>query len=91
MVNNNNPLCVPEARQKGNTMADSKNLTMTFGLDNGDDYDINVANAKSDLTKTTVNAVMQQLIDNNAVLKDGHSLASIKECYVTTTSKQILE
>lgn len=72
-------------------MADTRNLTMTFGLDNGDDYDINVANAKADLTKTKTDEVMQKLIDQNAVLKDGHSLASIKEAYITTTTKTVLE
>lgn len=72
-------------------MADTRNLTMTFGLDNGDDYDINVPNAKADLNKTTVDAVMQGLIDKNAILKDGNSLASIKESYITTTTKTILE
>lgn len=72
-------------------MADTRTLTMTFGLNNGDDYDINVPNAKADLTKTTVDAVMQNLIDKNAILKDGNSLASIKEAYVTTTTKTVLE
>lgn len=72
-------------------MADTRNLTMTFQLNNGDDYDINVANAKADLTKTTVDAVMQKFIDQNAVLKDGHSLTSIKEAYITTTTKTVLE
>lgn len=72
-------------------MADTRNLTMTFGLDNGDDYDISVANAKADLAKTQTDEVMQKLIDKNAVLKDGHSLASIKEAYIITTTKTVLE
>ena len=64
---------------------------MTFQLSNGDDYDINVPNAKADLNKTTVDAVMQGLIDKDAILKDGNSLANIKESYITTTTKTILE
>lgn len=72
-------------------MADTRNLTMTFQLSNGDDYDINVPNAKADLNKTTVDAVMQGLIDKDAILKDGNSLASIKESYITTTTKTVLE
>lgn len=72
-------------------MADTKNVTLTFTLDNGDDYDISVANAKSDLNKTTTDAVMQDIIDAQAILKDGHMVTGIKEAYVTTTTKEILE
>ena len=72
-------------------MADTRNLTMTYTLDNGDDYDVNVANAKDPLTKTEVDAVMQTAIDGQVFQKDGHFATAIKESYITTTTKEILE
>lgn len=72
-------------------MADTRNLTMTYTLDNGDDFDVNLANAKEGLTKTEVDAVMQDAIDAQAFIKDGHYPTAIKEAYVTTTSKEVLE
>lgn len=72
-------------------MADTKNLTMTFTLDNGNDYDVNVANARDGLTKTDTDAVMQSAIDGQVFAKDGHFATGIKEAYITTTTKDILE
>ena len=72
-------------------MADTKNLTMTFTLDNGNDYDVNVANARDGLTKSDTDAVMQDAIDGQVFSKDGHFATAIKEAYITTTTKDILE
>lgn len=72
-------------------MADTKTLTLTFGLDNGDNYNISVIDPKSDLTKADTDAAMQTIIDTQAIVKDGHYTATIKEAYITTTTKTTLE
>ena len=72
-------------------MADTRKLTMVFSLDNGDDFKYNLADPKDDLTKTQVDEAMQAMIDNNAILKDGHSAVVIKEAYITTTTQTVLE
>lgn len=72
-------------------MADTRKLTMVFGLDNGDDFKYNLVDPKDDLTKTQVDDAMQAMIDSNAILKDGHSAATIKEAYITTTTQTVLE
>lgn len=72
-------------------MADAKTLTLTFSLDNGDDYNINISNPKDDLTKTDTDAVMQTVIDTQAIVKDGHYATAIKEAYITTTTKTVVE
>ena len=53
-------------------MADTRKLTMVFNLDNGDEFKYNLTDPKDALTKTEVDEAMQAMIDNNAVLKDGH-------------------
>ena len=72
-------------------MADTRKLTMVFNLDNGDEFKYNLTDPKDALTKTEVDEAMQAMIDNNAVLKDGHGAASIKEAYITTTTQTILD
>lgn len=72
-------------------MNETKKLTMVFSLDNGDEYNITLSDPKDELTKTEVDTVMQKIIDTSAVIKDGHSPSAIKECYITTTTKDILE
>lgn len=72
-------------------MDETKKLTMVFSLDNGDEYNITLSDPKDELDKATVDTVMQKIIDTAAVIKDGHSPASIKESYITTTTKDILE
>ncbi|WP_304153447.1 DUF2922 domain-containing protein [Megamonas hypermegale] len=72
-------------------MADTSKLTMVFNLDNGDDFKYNLVDPKDGLTKAEVDEAMQAMIDNNAVLKDGHGAASIKEAYITTTTQTVLE
>lgn len=72
-------------------MADTRKLTMVFNLDNGDELKYNLTDPKDALTKTEVDEAMQAMIDNNAVLKDGHGAASIKEAYITTTTQTVLE
>lgn len=72
-------------------MADTRKLTMVFNLDNGDEFKYNLTDPKDALTKTEVDEAMQAMIDNNAVLKDGHGVASIKEAYITTTTQTVLE
>ena len=64
-------------------MADTRKLTMVFNLD--------LTDPKDALTKTEVDEAMQAMIDNNAVLKDGHGAASIKEAYITTTTQTVLD
>ena len=72
-------------------MADTRKLTMVFNLDNGDEFKYNLTDPKDALTKTEVDEAMQAMIDNNAVLKDGHGAASIKEAYITTTTQTVLK
>lgn len=72
-------------------MADTRKLTMVFNLDNGDEFKYNLTDPKDALTKTKVDEAMQAMIDNNAVLKDGHGAASIKEAYITTTTQTVLD
>lgn len=72
-------------------MADTSKLTMVFNLDNGDDFKYNLTDPKDDLTKAEVDEAMQAMIDSNAILRDGHGAASIKEAYITTTTKTVLE
>ena len=72
-------------------MADTRKLTMVFNLDNGDEFKYNLIDPKDALTKTEVDEAMQAMIDNNAVLKDGHGAASIKEAYITTTTQTVLD
>lgn len=72
-------------------MADTRKLTMVFKLDNGDDFKYNLVDPKNELTKVEVDEAMQAMIDNNAILKDGHGATSIKEAYITTTTQTILE
>lgn len=71
-------------------MADTSKLTMVFILDNDKEYKYNLSEPKEDLTKEQVDAVMQKIIDSNAILKDGHGANAIKESYITTTSKNTL-
>ena len=72
-------------------MADTRKLTMVFNLDNGDEFKYNLTDPKDELAKTEVDEAMQAMIDSNAILKDGHSVASIKEAYITTTTQTVLE
>lgn len=72
-------------------MADTRKLTMVFNMDNGDDFKYTLTEPKDELTKTEVDEAMQAMIDNNAVLKDGHAAASIKEAYIITTTQTVLE
>ena len=72
-------------------MADTRKLTMVFNLDNGDEFKYNLTDPKDALTKTEVDEAMQAMIDNNAVLKDGHGAASIKEAYITTITQTVLD
>ena len=72
-------------------MDETKKLTMVFSLDNGDEYNITLSDPKDELDKATVDTVMQKIIDTAAVMKDGHSPAAIKESYITTTTKNVLE
>lgn len=72
-------------------MADTKKLTMVFNLDNGDTFKYNLADPKEGLTKTEVDTAMQKMIDSEAILKDGHKAASIKESYITITSQDSLK
>ena len=72
-------------------MADTRKLTMVFNLDHGDELKYNLTDPTAALTKTEVDEAMQAMIDNNAVLKDGHGAASIKEAYITTTTQTVLE
>ena len=72
-------------------MVDTRKLTMVFSLDNGDDFKYNLTDPKDDLTKAQVDEAMQAIIDNNAILKDGHGAATIKEAYITTTTQTVLE
>ena len=72
-------------------MADTRKLTMVFNLDNGDEFKYNLTDPKDALTKTEVDEAMQAMIDNNAVLKDGHGAASFKEAYITTTTQTVLD
>ena len=72
-------------------MADTRKLTMVFNLDNGDEFKYNLTDPKDALTKTEVDEAMQAMIDNNAVLKDGHGAALIKEAYITTTTQTVLD
>lgn len=65
-------------------------LTMVFDLADAKEYKMNLANPKENLTKAEVDAVMQDIIDSNAILKDGVSLAGIKEAYITTTTQTVL-
>lgn len=72
-------------------MTTNTSLTMTFTLDNGKDFDINVSNARDGLAKTDTDAVMQAAIDGQVFQKDGHLVTGIKEAYTTTTEKNVLE
>lgn len=72
-------------------MADTRKLTMVFNLDNGDEFKYNLTDPKDELAKTEADEAMQAMIDSNAILKDGHSAASIKEAYITTTTQTVLE
>ena len=72
-------------------MDETKKLTMVFSLDNGDEYNITLSDPKDELDKATVDTVMQKIIDTTAIIKDGHSPSVIKESYITTTTKEILE
>lgn len=72
-------------------MADTKTLTLAFGLDNGDSYNVSVIDPKNDLTKADTDAAMQTIIDARAIVKDGHFAEVIKEAYITTTTKTTLE
>lgn len=72
-------------------MADTQKLTMVFTLDNGDTFKYNLADPKEGLTKSEVDAAMQKMIDSEAIIKDGHKAASIKESYITVTSQNGLK
>ena len=77
--------------ERTSNMADSRTLTLTFSLDNGDNYNINVPEPKEDLTKSETDAAMQTIIDTRTIVKDGHYASYIKEAYITTTTKTVME
>ena len=62
---------------------DEQTLTMVFTLDNGDTHNINVDMPREDLTKANI-------IDQQALVEDGHKAVAIKEAYIVTETKNIL-
>lgn len=70
---------------------DEQTLTMVFTLDNGDTHNINVDMPKENLTKASTDAVMQNIIDQQAIIvEDGHKAVAIKEAYIITETKNVL-
>lgn len=65
-------------------------LTMVFVLADGKDFKYNLTDPKENLTKAEVDAVMQDIIDNNIILKDAQAAVGIKEAYITTTTQTAL-
>lgn len=69
---------------------DEQTLTMVFTLDNGDTHNINVDMPRENLTKANTDQVMQNIIDQQALVEDGHKAVAIKEAYVVTETKNVL-
>lgn len=65
-------------------------LTMVFDLADAKEYKMNLVDPKENLTKAEVDKVMQDIIDSNAILKDGVSVTGIKQAYITTTTQTVL-
>ena len=45
---------------------------------------------KENLTKASTDAVMQNIIDQQAIVEDGHKAVAIKEAYIITETKNVL-
>lgn len=71
-------------------MSTTRKLSLVFVLDNNKDCTISLSDPKEDLTKTQTDEVMQDMLDKNAILKDGHALSAIKQASVTTTTVEVL-
>lgn len=63
----------------------AKVLKMNFTLDNGKTFTYNLAEPKSDLTKSAVDAVMQQILDKKAVALEDKALKAIQGAFIRTT------
>ena len=74
--------------------ANANNVTakaiLVFLLDNDKDFNLTISEPKDELSKEQTDKVMQEIIDCNAIVKDGHSVVAIKDAYITRTVKEYL-
>jgi hypothetical protein len=77
-------------KKEYDTIMDEQTLTMVFTLDNGDTHNINVDMPRENLTKANTDQVMQNIIDQQALVEDGHKAVAIKEAYIVTETKNVL-
>ena len=71
-------------------METTKKLIMVFDLDNGDKVKYSLNDPKDALTKAETDAVMQKMIDANAVTVKGHAATAISSAYIYTTTQSEL-
>lgn len=62
-------------------------LRMVFKLENGKTAQFNLTNPKSGVTKTEVDDIMTEMIEDRAILKDNSEATGIKESYIYQTNK----
>ena len=68
----------------------TKKLNLVFKMNDESELKYTLADPKDGLTRAEAEAAMQKMIECNAVLKNGRSVASISDIYVTTTANSAL-
>ncbi len=67
-----------------------KTLKMVFTLEAGGSLTYSLSDPKEGLTKAAVEAVMQQMVDKQAVVSAGEFAKGIKDAYIYDASRQEL-
>lgn len=62
-------------------------LRMIFGLENGKTAQFNLTNPKSGVTKTEVDDIMTEMIEDRVILKDNSEATKIKDIYIYQTNR----
>ncbi|MCQ2381345.1 MAG: DUF2922 domain-containing protein [Acidaminococcaceae bacterium] len=73
-------------------MTNTKNLILVFSTEDNENHKITVTEPKDDLTLETVQAVMQDIIDADALLTaGGKHLDTVVNCYYRYVVEEPLE
>lgn len=78
------------AEQLTQKVAETKTTTvlrMIFTLENAKTAQFNLTNPKSGVTRTEVDDIMTEMIEDRFILKDNNEATKIKEAYIYQTNK----
>lgn len=65
----------------------AKTLKMVFGLANGEKITYSLPDPKNNLSRATVDDVMNDMIDKEAIVSGGFFAASISDAYIYETNR----